>query len=227
MHEAAILVKMLPLSSPGADLPLPSCKTAALNPLTHPFYVCTFTLSFQLHACTATFPPSPLTHNQMDVHSPSPPSFPINGNPLAPYNAFCIPAVLLPIKNSLGRSPLLHVKKRTETITMAAPFLFPSSLLLLYIKTGSPRCCKFGFAAASLILKPEYVEGEKLLPPSFSVQSTWAATMVRMPSLFPLCFFSPCPSHPPLDLLHTSQIISEENRCCPVDRRTSRHCHRR
>ena len=126
------------------------------------------------------------TIRRMRIPLHLPPSSPINGTPLAPYNVFSIPAVLLSLKISLGRSPLLQVKKRIETITMAAPFLFPSSLLLLHIKTGSPRCCKFGFAAASLILKPEYVEGEKLVSPSFSVQSTWAATMVRMPSLSPL-----------------------------------------
>jgi hypothetical protein len=63
------------------------------------------------------------------------------------------------------------VKKRTATTSMAAPFLFPSSHLLLYIKTESPCCCTFGFATASLIRKPEYVEGEKLLLPSFSVHT--------------------------------------------------------
>jgi hypothetical protein len=80
--------------------------------------------------------------------------------------------------------------------SMGTPFLFP---LPPTHQNRDPHCCKFDFAAASLVVKPQYIEGEKLLSPSFSVQSMWAATM----------------------------IISVENRCCLADRCISRHYHHR
>ena len=81
------------------------------------------------------------TIRRMRIPLHLPPSSPINGTPLAPYNVFSIPAVLLSLKISLGHPSLLHMKERTETTAMAAPFLFPSSLSLICIKTGRPCCC--------------------------------------------------------------------------------------